>query len=356
MNLLDRYILRSILASVALVMAVLMVLTGLFLFIQQQDDIGMGSYSTIQAFTFVLLNLPQQAWAFLPIGALIGALLGLGSLARGSEIVVMRATGISPWRLAGAASIAAMLLIVLEVSLGEFLAPPLQQVAKQQKAFSKFADVSFGGGGGEWVRDGNLILNVARQSGANQFGGMQVFELSADHRLKAIGHAARATASSSNTWLLGDYLESRFSGDQVLTGPARARRLESAVSAGFLGLAVESPNDLELTTLWRLIRYYQANELDPKPYLFAFWSRIARTVAIGFAVLLAIPFVLGSLRAAGGGARTLVGLLLGLGFFLLQRLIQTGTFAFGLDPVLLAWLPTATLAVVSVGLMVRASR
>lgn len=102
MNQLDRYLIRAILGSVALVMAVLLVLGGLFLFIGQQDDIGVGGYSAAQAFLFVLLNLPQQAWDLMPIAALIGALIGLGSLARGSEISVMRATGISPLRMAGA--------------------------------------------------------------------------------------------------------------------------------------------------------------------------------------------------------------------------------------------------------------
>ena len=35
-------------------------------------------------------TLPEQAWALLPVAALIGSLLGLGSLARGSEITVIR--------------------------------------------------------------------------------------------------------------------------------------------------------------------------------------------------------------------------------------------------------------------------
>jgi len=67
-----------------------------------------------------------------------------------------------------------------------------------------------------------------------------------------------------------------------------------------------------------------------------------------------VPFILGSLRSSGSGARTLLGMLLGLGFFLLQSLIESGTFAFGLNPVLLAWLPTALLAAVAVGLLARA--
>ena len=130
--------------------------------------------------------------------------------------------------------------------------------------------------------------------------------------------------------------------------------LASNVSADFLGLAVNDPSQLETGELLRVMRYYQANALDERPYLFAFWSRIARTVAILFTVLLAIPFVLGSLRSAGAGARTVVGLLLGVGFFLLQRLIESGTVVFDLNPVVLAWLPTALLAVVSVGLLIRA--
>jgi lipopolysaccharide export system permease protein len=116
---------------------------------------------------------------------------------------------------------------------------------------------------------------------------------------------------------------------------------------------VDDPHDMQIGTLWTLIRYYRANALDARPYLFAFWSRVARTVAIAFAVLLPIPFVLGSLRSAGAGARTAIGLMLGIGFFLLQKLIESGTLVFDLNPIVLAWLPTALLAGVSLALLAR---
>jgi lipopolysaccharide export system permease protein len=354
MNHLDRYILRAILGSVALVMTVLLVLGALFLLIGQQDDIGVGSFTAFDAVWFVLLNLPQQAWELLPIATLIGALVGLGSLARGSEITVMRASGISVWRLATSALVAGVALIAAEVALGEFIAPPLQQAARQQKAFDKYTNVSFGSRGGAWVRDGNLILNVARQSGERQFGGMTVFELAPEHRLRAIGRAARATADDQPVWVLSDYAESRFTRDRVLTRAAGERVLASNVSAGFLGLAVSDPRQLETTALWTLISYYQTNKLDARPYVFAFWSRIARTLAIGFAALLAVPFVLGALRSSGAGARTLLGLGIGIVFFLLQRLIESGTIVFQLDPVVLAWLPTTLLGIVALTLLARA--
>lgn len=344
---------RAILGTVALVLLVLLVLGALFVFIDQQDDIGIGGYTALSALWYTLLNLPQQAYELLPITVLIGTLLGLGVLARGSELTVVRATGVSTARIAGTTLIAALALIGGEVALGEFLGPPLQQAAREYKAFSKLHNVSFGGGSGAWVRDGDLILNVAGQSSERQFGSMLIFELSPQHRLLALGHARRATAGTARKWLLSDYRESRFSDGTVTTIPPGERILQSNVTAGFLGLAVQDPDQLTIGALWRLIRYFHSNALDAREYVFAFWSRIARTVAIVFCALLAVPFALGSLRSAGTGTRMLIGLILGVGFFLLQRLIETGTVVFALNPVVLAWLPTALLAAVSLGLLAR---
>ena len=71
-------------------------------------------------------------------------------------------------------------------------------------------------------------------------------------------------------------------------------------------------------------------------------------------MLLAIPV---RARLAALGRRRHAhdaGTHLGIGFFLLQRLIESGTVVFNLNPVVLAWLPTALLAVVTLGLLARA--
>ena len=165
MNLLDRYVIRAVLGGVFVVLGVLLTLGALFLFANQQDDIGLGTYTALDAFWFVLLNIPQQVYEMMPIAVLIGALLGLGTLARGSELTVMRAAGISVWRIAGSVAMAGLLLVLLAVVCGEFLAPPLQAMAKQQKLLAKFSTITFAGRGGPWVRDGDLLINVSQQSG-----------------------------------------------------------------------------------------------------------------------------------------------------------------------------------------------
>ncbi|MGB6451382.1 MAG: LPS export ABC transporter permease LptG [Steroidobacteraceae bacterium] len=354
MKIIDRYIVRVILLMSGLVMAVMIALTLIVTFIGEQGDVGQGHYTAVSAFWYALLNVPQQAWELMPIAVLIGSLLGLGQIARGSELIVLRASGVSVARIAGSVLIAGFVLLAADVVLGELLAPSLQQAANQEKALERFSNVSFGGGGA-WVRDGDLILRVEGLSAARQFGGTLVFQLSPDHHLLALGQAARASAGESGLWRLSGYRESHFApDDRVVASSAGERTLVSHITAEFLGLAAALPQDLDARALWTVIQYDRANALDPTAYVFAFWSRIARTVAIVFAVLLGIPFVLGVLRTAAAGSRMVVGLLIGLAFFFLQRLIASGTVVFRLDPIVLAWLPTLLLATVTLILLARA--
>jgi len=95
MNILDRYLYKTVLLYTAMATSVLLTLGGLFLFISEQGDIGVGNYTAADAVLYTLLNLPQQLFELLPIGAMIGALMGLGNLAAGSELVVTRASGVS---------------------------------------------------------------------------------------------------------------------------------------------------------------------------------------------------------------------------------------------------------------------
>jgi lipopolysaccharide export system permease protein len=353
MNLLDRYVIRAVLGGVAIMLIVLLTLGALFLFAGQQDDIGQGTYSAADAFWFVLLNVPQQVYEMMPIAVLIGALLGLGQLARGSELTVMRAAGVSVWRIAGSVAMAGALLTVLAVVCGEFLAPPLQALARQQKALAKFSNISFANRGGAWVRDGNLLINVMEQSGTSEFGGMRIFELSPNHTLLSVASASTANVQPDGTWKLSSYARTRFGGEVIEADKEASRMFATKVGGDFLELTVTAPRQLATAVLWNLMRHLRENGLDTAPQEFAFWSRIARTLAIVFAALLAVPFVFGSLRAAGAGARLLIGVLIGVTFFFVQRVLESGAVVFDASPMVLAWTPTLILSAAALLLITR---
>jgi len=352
-NRLDRYVARTLLMAVALVMAVLLVIGALFQFIDEQGSTGVGHYGMGEALVFSLLNVPRFALDAFPAGVLIGSLLGIGALARSHELTAMRAAGMSRWRLARSALAGGLVLMAAGLLVGELVAPRLEQLADQRKALARFDNVSFAGAGGAWLRDGDRILNIAERARGNEFGGITMFELDGQQRLVAVAHAERASNNARGSWLLGDYRESRFQGEGVAGVASGSRQIATSLSAALLQLAAVQPSKLSLRELHQAMAYYGQNQLDDAAYRLAWWSALARTFAIPVAVLFALPFGFGSMRSAGSGARATLGLVVGLVYFFLQRTVESGTVVFQLDPLLLACLPTFLLACAAAILLVR---
>lgn len=353
MRVLDRYIVRTLLGAVSLVTLVLLVLLGLFMFISQQGEVGRGGYTSLGALWYVLLNVPDQLFQFLPVATMMGALVGLGTLARSSELTVMRAAGISIRRIGGSAALAGLLLALLALGVSEYVAPALGQLSREQKALAMYNNISFAGQGGAWVRDGDLILQVDAQAAGGAFGGLTVFDLAGSGQLAGVGRAARARELPQGGWRLDGYAESRFGDSSVVARRTPSRDLDTRVSGTFLGVATADPTQMSVRALGDLIGYLRGNGQETRVFEYALWSRIAKVVAVFFSALLAIPFIFGSLRSGGAGARATQGLLLGLGYFLLQKMVESSTQAFALDPLLLAWAPTLLLGGLVTALVLR---
>ena len=79
----------------------------------------------------------------------------------------------------------------------------------------------------------------------------------------------------------------------------------------------------------------------------AYWSRIASVVSVVIMTVLALPFVFGGLRSAGAGARLLVGLVIGLTYYVSVEVLASGGEVYGLNPLVIAWAPSALLVVVT---------
>ncbi len=342
MNTLDRYLYRTVLVYALMAMGVLMTLGALFLFISQQSDIGIGNYSAGDAMLFTFLNLPEQAFELLPIGALIGALMGLGNLASGSELVVTRASGVSVWRIAWPVALAGLTLAIMMYGLGEYVAPPMAQFAKREKTTSKLADVSFAGSSSAWVKDGNLILRVQTGEVDQAFGGVSLYELGTN-RLLSVKRADRVSVADPGHWRLHNVATTRFSDDKIESEVVPEDTMTSSINPDFLGLAATDPDLLTLRGLWSYIDHQRRNSLGTASYEIGFWSRIARLFAVIVVTLLALPFVFGPLRTTGAGTRTVIGVLLGVVFFLITRTVENGGQLFNVNPVIVGWLPTAVI-------------
>ena len=77
------------------------------------------------------------------------------------------------------------------------------------------------------------------------------------------------------------------------------------------------------------------------------YEKFLEAIVIVLMTALALPFVFGGLRSAGKGARLLVGLVIGLGYYVATQMMQSSGEVFDIDPLIVAWAPSGVLLVIT---------
>ncbi len=304
---------------------------------------------------YVLLRLPRKILEALPAAALMGSLLSLGNLAVHRELVVMRASGISPLQLLSAVGLAGFGLAVIMGLLSESLAPSLSAYASEMRTqLLRKETAGAAPGQATWLRDGDRILSLRRQAGDLGYGGgVLLFEMGPDQMLKQIARADSADIDAESRWVLSNYAETSFLANGVDTSSAREATQTYTLNPNLL-VSVVREDMLDTPALQRYIRYLKENSLDARRYEIAYWTRMSSIASVVLMTILALPFVFGGLRSASTGGRLLVGLLIGLSYYVIGEVLVRGGEVFDLDPIVVAWAPSAMLLLVTLVALSRA--
>jgi lipopolysaccharide export system permease protein len=345
-GILSQYMMRTILTSTAMVLVVLLALAGLFEFIAELDDIK-GNYQTPQAILYTLLRLPNLAFEMLPVAALIGSLLGLGALAGNSEIIVMRSAGISIIEMSGMVAFSGAVMLILTGLLGEFIGPPLDFYARDMRVEARYQQDEERLGNETWVKDGDVYLHLERVSPQLEFGSLYMYKFE-NGRLASIAVAENSGIDEDDNWILENLRETQFERDgvQVLQSTRSVESFE--VDSDLLGSSLAKPLSLSARELLTYIDYLERNSLDATKYETEFWFRVSRTFTVLIMPLLALAFVFGSQRSGNAGGRLMIGVVIGLGYYLASETMANSGQVFNLNPLLVTWLPSVTLTVITI--------
>jgi lipopolysaccharide export system permease protein len=351
-SILSQYMMRTIVASTVLVLVVLLALAGLFEFIAELEDLQ-NDYEAPQAILYTALRLPNLAYEMMPVAALIGSLLGLGALAANSEIIVMRSAGLSVSRLAGMVGVTGFAMLVFTGLIGEFIGPPLDLFARDMRAEARSGQEDDRVGASTWVRDGANYLNLHRVSNEFEFGSFYIYRFDESNALESIARAESAIIDDQDRWQLENFRETRFRDDGVNVEATDISIEDFNVDAELLGSSLAKPSSLSLRGLRSYIDYLQRNALDARPFETELWYRVARTFSVMVMPILALAFVFGSLRSGSTGARLLIGVVIGLAYYLASEMLANSGQVFNLEPALVSWLPSIILLLVTTGALAR---
>ena len=338
MNILDRYIGQSVITGVATVLAIFIVLYELFAFAGETSQIGRADYTVWSAMQYSLLRVPQHIYELFPLSMLLGSMLGLGWLANHNELVIIRMAGVSLLRIVGSIMKTATMLMLIAMVIGEGIAPPLQQYATDLRVKLLHSQINMNTDYGLWARDGNTYVNVNRVDNVGQLIGITLYQFSDEHFIERQIQARKAIYDGEQ-WLLKSVKEIVHKDNTFVVKNKKEMKWNTLLDLDTVKIVAVRP---ELLSIWKLdgyINYLKNNDLEYSKYELVYWTKLFGPLTILAMVLLAIPFVFGSVRHVSIGKQILLGFLVGITFYIVSRLIGQVGLVYGVPAILSALLP-----------------
>ncbi|MBN9231072.1 MAG: LPS export ABC transporter permease LptG [Legionella sp.] len=350
MKILERYIAKTVLAAIGLVTLMLVGLQIFILFVDQISDLGRADYGILQAAFYVLLQLPYQVYLFFPMASLLGCLIGLGTLASHSELVVMRASGVSIMQVTQAVLKASLIVIVLMTTLGETIIPYLAHYGTDYKTAAVSGGQTLRTAKGFWMRQGNDFISVGQILPHNKLQFVYQFRFDDQHHLRLSRYILKAVYTEDG-WIAYNVQQTTFTDERTQAEQFSSMPWDVTIKPKVLSISAVDPDEMSLRELNRYIREQKRTHQNAHIYQFAFLQRIIQPLTTMVMMILAIPFIFGPLRSSTMGAKLLVGAAVGFSFHIISRFFGPLSAVFQLPPELAALGPTCLFALVGLYLM-----
>lgn len=351
MNLLHNYIGRSVAGAIFIVLLVVLALQAISELVDQLGQMH-GAYNFSEVLVYVAFSLPAGIYDYLPLAALVGCLVGLGILASSSELVVMRAAGVSLLQILLSVMRPVLGFIMLGVFLGEFVTPFTDQYGESRKALLLGRDSAITSGQGMWNREGNEYMHFAALLPNGDLIGVSRFEFTAEGRLARASYAKTAEFQRGQ-WQERDGQFTELGASKIQAGTFEKRPWDSALNPTLLQVLMLGKDNLPMVRLYSYAKYLDEQGQDGKEFWLAFWKKALQPLAITSLVMIAISFIFGPLRQVAMGSRVFGGVMVGIAFRTSQDLLGPSSLLFGFSPLFAVLLPIALCALIGLFLLRR---
>lgn len=348
----QRYLMREILAAVLLVLVAFLALFTFFNFIDELRNVGRADYTAGRAALFVLLGLPGLVYELIPIAALIGSLYALSTLARHSEITVLRASGLATMELLMTLFRAAVVLAVLTFLVGELLVPFSERLAQEIKAKALSKVVARSGlETGLWIKDGRSFINIRKANPDASLENVRIYRFSERYALESVTDAKGANFRLPDVWTLNDVKITALNGDATHVESSASMEWHSAVNPDLLSILMVAPERMSLFGLVGYTQHLVDNKQKAERYQIALWKKLVYPLTALVMVALALPFGYSHDRVGGVSLKIFAGVMLGILFYALNGLFSNLGVINSWPPFASATAPAALFLLTAMGML-----
>lgn len=346
---LSRYIILSVIKGFFLIGLILILLFSLILLIEELDEVGTGNYSLQIALQYVVFHMPQILLDFASVISLIGAIIALGSLVNHNELVAMTSLGGQPKQIVLAVISASIILMIFVLTVSQFVTPYTIQQAKVVRTLALNEQTNLVDSGGYWAQQNNHFIHVKETRYGRVPVNVEIFEFDESLQLKQFLLASEVEIISDEKWLLKNVQVKKFDKSEFSEQQLDQMEWRSFLDAKQLGVIISEPKALSLTDLKKYIVGLESRGEQAYQYKLMYWQKLMIPASAMIMILLGLVFVFGSQRVMSASKRVILGILVGISFYIYSQMITHYGVAQKWQPTLIAMLPTVTVLLIIVG-------
>ncbi|MGA8041275.1 MAG: LPS export ABC transporter permease LptG [Terracidiphilus sp.] len=367
-RILDAYVIREFLGTFLLVLSSFVLLMLVFTFFELVGDI-LRNHIQLATVGAYLINLtPSMLYQIAPLAVLIGVLVTFGVLNRNSEIIAMKATGISLYRLVVPIISIASILAVSLYLFDEFYLP---QANRRQEALRNtikgrppqtflHPEQTWIFGESHTGEPSRIFYYQFFDRDHNEFANLSVFEFDPlTFSLTRRIFAARVFWDPElNGWTFENGWKRDFKGAQVAEGSyqefTRTSFAEIHEQPGYFTKESLQSQEMNFGQLRRYIDDLRQSGFDTMRLRVAMWHKLAYPLVAVIMAVLAIPFAL-SMGRRGSLTGIAVAILVALAYWVIDGLFGAMGSVNGMPAVVAAWAPDVLFALTGGYLLLRTS-
>jgi len=306
-----------------------------------------------QLWYYVSLRLPQIVSRFLPFSVLLGTLITLASMNQNSEIISMKAAGISAHQILAPLFVASLGIAALSFWFNDHV------VARATNVLSAWEDVSYGPipqahgvVGNVWVRAGEDLIHAAQVTGRGRntvLHEVTYYDRTGD-RLTAIVSGARAVAAADG-WRLTDARVFDVTAGKVSHQPSLT--FARGVAADRFTLADVNPDGLSFKALAQVIADLRAAGRPTVALDTVLWHKVSGALSAVLMPLLAAVAGFGLARSGVLFVRAVIGMALGFAYFVADNFALAMGNIGAYPPWLAAWAPFLLFLLIGEAVLIR---
>ena len=352
---LTAYLVRIFAVRIAAVLVMLvLVLQMLDLLSESSKILGFAGNSEAQVWTYVSLRAPQLISRFLPYSVLLATILTLATLNQNSEVIAMKAAGLSAHQVLAPLFLTAAAISLISFAFNE------RVVTRANATLKAWQAVDYGEVPAEsavrsnvYLRDGPHVLAASKIFGE---GRQTVMERVTWYRRDAAGMVVEQIRSPRATFAAPGWRLETPTAFDVATAETRqlpATVLAREIDPAQVAISTVDPDSEDIFHLTSTIREMRAagrrtSEIEGK-----WWHKLSGPLSAMLMPLLGAIAAFGLARSGQLLIRAVIGMALGFAYFVIDNAaLAMGNFG-GYTPMIAAWAPFLLFALIGETVLVR---